>query len=297
MIIGDFAKPSDSLGSAMLSTAWCDWKQVEVWLSGIDIQSLELAPRIPWMMRNFTGPTVEPREAYYMDYPNDTRASFRDDWSTPDGWSGGTVYPYAISSSNIIVVGGPLANLAAEYYNDFTDAKVFTEYGDGFYAPGCWARTTQDHYKGLVFYNVTDDELWYNSSNVDDMVGHAMISVTKDLNETLGFIVYGYTAEDTFYACYALRGGLLTWMQELQEGTTTLILEIDYSDLHPVEFHVAECLGTFTECTGFDTNFKTTMYYDNLETAYELVHEEAEGLGLCYKLVDIDWCSQVHPDP
>ena len=27
------------------------------------------------------------------------------------------------------------------------------------------------------------------------------------------------------------------------------------------------------------------------------VEHEAMELGLCYKLVDIDWCAQVHPDP
>ena len=38
----------------------------------------------------------------------------------------------------------------------------------------------------------------------------------------------GYTAEDTYYACYALRGGLLAWLQDIQMGATTIILEIDY---------------------------------------------------------------------
>ena len=27
------------------------------------------------------------------------------------------------------------------------------------------------------------------------------------------------------------------------------------------------------------------------------VEDKANILGLCYKLVDIDWCAQVHPDP
>jgi hypothetical protein len=34
-------------------------------------------------------------------------------------------------------VGGPIVNVAAEYFNDFTDAFVFYEYDGGFYAPGC----------------------------------------------------------------------------------------------------------------------------------------------------------------
>ena len=31
---------------------------------------------------------------------------------------------------------------------------------------------------------------------VDDDVGYAIISTYKDLNETIGFLVYGYTAEN-----------------------------------------------------------------------------------------------------
>ena len=109
--------------------------------------------------------------------------------------------------------------------------------------------------------------------------------------------VYCYTAEDTYYACYALRGGLLAWLQYVQPGTTTLLLEIDYTDLHPVEFHVVESLGPFTECTVFETNFKDSDYYENYKNVKEAVEAEAGRLGICYKLVDIHWCAQVHPDP
>ena len=80
-------------------------------------------------------------------------------------------------------------------------------------------------------------------------------------------------------------------------GTTTILLEIDYDKLHPVRFHVVESLGPFTECTGFDTNFKTSDYYTNLAIAEGNVVDEAARLGICYKLVDIEWCAQVHPDP
>ena len=179
----------------------------------------------------------------------------------------------------------------------FTDAPIFTGYGEGFYAAGCWARTTQDHYQGKTLVNVPDDELWYSSPTTGDDVGYATVSTYKDLNETVGFLVYGYTAEDTYYTCYALRGGLLPWLQQLQCGTTTIVLEIDYSDLLPVGFHVKECLGTMTECAGFEANFKDVAYSSNLETAETAVESEAMSLGICYKLVDIEWCAQLHPDP
>jgi len=296
MVIGEFAKPSDSLGASMITAALGDWKNVQVWLSGLDFSS-ELGPSIPWTMREFNEPVDTAKDGYYHDYPDDMRASFRDDWSTPDDWVGETINPYAVSSGDLVVVGGPIANLGAEYFNDFTDALIFTEYGDGFYAPGCWARTVLDHYQGKTFVDGPDDELWYNSNNVDDDVGHAIISVYKDLNETTGMVVYGYTAEDTYYASYAFRGGLLAWLQEIQPGTTTILLEIDYSDLHPVRFHVVESLGPFTECTGFGTNFKTSRYYRTLNNARDTVEAEAASLGISYKLVEIEWCAQVHPDP
>ncbi len=207
------------------------------------------------------------------------------------------IHPYAISSSDIIVVGGPIANIGAEYFNDFTDAKVYTEYGEGYYSQACWARTTQDHYQGKSFIDTEDNELWYSSSTIDDDVGYAVISTYKDLNETVGFIVYGYTAEDTYYASYALRGGLLPWLQKIQCGTTTIILEINYENLHPVGFHIKESLGKFTECTGFNTNFKDPEYYVNKQQALEYYEGMASYLGLGYKLVEINWCAQLHPDP
>jgi hypothetical protein len=83
----------------------------------------------------------------------------------------------------------------------------------------------------------------------------------------------------------------------VQCGTTAIILEIDYEDLPPVVFHVKECLGRFTECTGFCTNFKDIEYYCNIDTALYNVECKATNLGLEYKLVDIEWCSQLHPDP
>ena len=298
-VIGENSHASDSLGSAMLTSAWADWKNKETWLTGLDIQSVDIGPTIPWTMSTFQTGLDPERLNYHFDYMmGDHRSAFRDDWSTPDDWDMSTeIHPYAISSSDLVIVGGPIASQAAEYFNDFTDALIFTGYGDGFYAPGCWARTTQDHYQGMIKVDVEDDELWYNSATTEDTVGHAMVSTYKDLNGTVGFIVYGYTAEDTYYTCYALRGGLLPWLQQIQCGTTTIILEINYSDLHPVQFHVKECLGTITECTGFYTNFKDEAYSCNKLQAQMTVEAEADCLGICYKLVDIEWCAQLHPDP
>ena len=292
-VLGENSLASDSLGAAMLASGWSDWKNIEVWLSALDIEAA-MAPSIPVTMRKFAV------NYYYDEAGGDLREAFRDDWCTPDDWAGETIHPKAISSADLLIVGGPLANDAAMYFNDFTDSLIFTGYGDGFYAPGCWARTTQPHYQGMDFVDVTANELWYDSITTDDTIGHAIVSTYKDLNETVGFVVYGYTAEDTYYMCHALRGGMLAWMQGLQAGVTTLIVEIDYEDpdLHPVKFHVKESLGRFTECTGFDTDFKCHKYYENLDDRANIVYNiDASQLGIPYKSVDIEWCAQLHPDP
>jgi hypothetical protein len=66
---------------------------------------------------------------------------------------------------------------------------------------------------------------------------------------------------------------------------------------HPVITHVAESLGTITECTGLGTNFKDEEYDEHKDMAMHRIEMRASDYGLCYKLVPIDWCSEVHPDP
>jgi hypothetical protein len=315
--IGRDSLAADSAGAAMVSAAWQEWKHKEVWLSALDMKDVMNAPGIPYLHeiqnKSLCGSDrsdylVEP---YMWDSRLRGRSSYMDDWCSQDwNWSV-TIWPWAISSSNIIVVGGPIANLGADYFNDFTDALVFTEYGNGFYAPGCWSRVSQPGYNrmsmgaGIPIETMVKDDLWYDSASVEDTVGHAIVSTYLDINGTVGFIVYGYTAEDTYYACYAIRGGLLPWLQLLQEGATTLVLEFDYTTFHPVSIHVPEVLGTITECTGFKTNFKIVPKWSDADTWEDYVDEEyrrqveekATEYGLCYKLVDIEWCASLHPDP
>ena len=76
-----------------------------------------------------------------------------------------------------------------------------------------------------------------------------------------------------------------------------MLIEIDYSSLHPVTFHVRECLGPFTETSGFDTSFKNCAYEQNFAGSKMAVVDAAMSKDIGYKLVNIAWCSQVHPDP
>lgn len=230
-VVGRESAPVDSAGTTMVSEGLREWNNIDAKLGSTDIQDTSHGPKEPFIFANVSGPG-EDREDYYDSQMAQTvnepagRAHLKDDWCTT----------MPVSSSNIIVVGGLYVNVAAEYFNDFTDAyynRVGSYLGDGFYSHACWARN---------LYMNTED------------IGYAIISTYKDLNGTTGLIIYGTTGEDTYYACYALRYGLLNILQWLQPGVTTIILEFDYTK-HPTEecfFHVVECLGTITECTGFD---------------------------------------------
>ena len=80
---------------------------------GLDIKADELGPGIPWVMRSFGD--EDTKNGYYFDGPEtDLRTAFRDDWCTPDEWNKiDEIYPYAVSSSNIIVIGGPIVQDSA----------------------------------------------------------------------------------------------------------------------------------------------------------------------------------------
>jgi hypothetical protein len=117
VIIGENSHASDSLESSIVSSAWMDWKNKKMWLTGPDVKSADMGPAIPWVMRSFRDEDV--KEGYYFDPASDDfRSAFRDDWDKDT-----EIYPYSISSSDIIVIGGPKANQRADYFNDFTDAK------------------------------------------------------------------------------------------------------------------------------------------------------------------------------
>jgi hypothetical protein len=300
IVVGKNSHAADSAGAAMISVAWEEWKHKQVWLSALDMKCPEEAPTLPYVHVIFTGDGEE-RTDYHKNHSiGDYRAELNDDWCTPwDFTYTDEEYPWVISSSNIIVVGGPSANLLAEYFNDFTDIFVRSEYGNGFYAPGCWARTTQPTKNKVPEIEIAD-ELWYDSDNFADNEGQAIVATYLDLNGTAGFIVYGYTAEDTYYASYVVRGGLLPWLQQIQCGVTAILLNFTYCPTtgpHPVQVHVAECVGPFTECTGFYTSFKGDTYDTNYASALSYVTDYASSKGLCYKLIDIEWCAELHPDP
>lgn len=211
-VVGRDSAAVDSAGAAMVS-AYFKNKHIEPVWSGIDIDDLTHGPNVPCIFRNLTGPIGD--RANYNDALG--REALLDDWCTA----------CPISSSNIIVVGGPYPNLAAEYFNEFTDAFIFSTLGDGILALTCWDRN------------------FYPAGTVDDDIGHAIISTYKDINGTIGFIVWGWTGQDTWAACaWFVNYGYM--LQELNDHVTTIVLEFDFS-IHGIGWDIVEYLGTISE--------------------------------------------------
>ncbi|UCE43723.1 MAG: hypothetical protein JSV57_05060 [Candidatus Bathyarchaeota archaeon] len=257
-ILGTDTGPADPAGASMVSEGLRQWKNFDTKISGLDYMRHQ-TPELPYLFRNISGPGDD-RDNYYDDVlpqvnvAGNGRPHFRDDWCTT----------LPVASSNVIVIGGPTVNIAAEYFNDFTDVYV-NRIGASitkFTSHGCWNRNS--------YVNTGD-------------LGYALISTYKDLNGTIGFIVWGYSGSDTYYASYALQHGLLEIMQWLQPGVTSLLLEFDYSK-HPSDdcfFHVVESLGTITECSGFE-----------YESMWEIDMMDGHDGEMIYKLVMNSYSSE-----
>ena len=181
---------------------------------------------IPWIARNLTG-TSDARANY-----NDAlgREALRDDWC----------HTWPVSSSNIIAVGGPAANLATEYFNEFTEAFMINP-------------SLSDYF---TTYGILPLTCWNNIGNfiegntISDPYGYAVIATYKDINGTVGFLVWGWTGQDTYYACKFLHEEIIYELQDFPLCATSIIVQIDYSvDPEHPDFDIVEVLGTISETT------------------------------------------------
>jgi len=230
--VGRDAMTVDSAGAALVAEAFDSFKQIHIGIGGADMAAADAELCMPSVMYKFGAGTAKDD---YKDYI--LRAALVDDWCTY----------WPVASSNMIGIGGPIANLFAYYANDFTDAFYgLTEFSGTAYsgkiaAITCWDR----NWEGLTGYNV------YSS---DEDVGYAVITTYKDINGTVMFNVWGDWGRDTYYASLWLHGddarGLSPALIELQQapaGVTSLILEIDYDDPKHPTYSVPEVLGTISE--------------------------------------------------
>jgi hypothetical protein len=167
--------------------------------------------------------------------PGNYRAYLRDDWCRA-GTTSNDEWP--VASSNMIGVGGPLANLLAYYANDFTSAIFglsdftnYTSWKNNIAPVTCW-----NHAKG------------YNDTNA---IGYAVVSTYLDLNGTVVFLVWGNWGRDTFYASRWFLEHMVYQLQSAPRGLTSEIIKINYETTgegwKPTSFSVVECLGTISE--------------------------------------------------
>ncbi|MCJ7424443.1 hypothetical protein MUP01_09285 [Candidatus Bathyarchaeota archaeon] len=216
---------SVDVGGSILVTAAFKDKQVEIGNFGLDMEFQEYGKTsVPYIMNKFTGTAPGWRPNYH---DTKSRTAFVDDWCTR----------WPVASSSIIVEGGPLANLAALYFNDFTDGFYgINSVEDGYtpYAP--W----QNKLAGVTCWNK-------NAYAGSATIGYGLISTYLDLNGTAGFIVYGLAARDTTYTSQWFQNGGIHQLQDAPKCLTSIILKINYTDAKHPTFSIAECLGTITE--------------------------------------------------
>jgi len=222
VVVGRESRAVDSAGAAMVTEAFKDIG-INVVLAGLDMQDMVFGSSVPWVMAKF-GAGTSRSDYYYLD--GTMRAALRDDHC-------GEV---PISSSNIISVGGPFANLATEYFAEFTPALGWGQFPvwslklagsrvDTLMAISCWSK---NEYKDTA------------------TVGYAVISAYKDINGTVGLLIYGWTGQDTYWASTWLWMGGIEELQSLNPCVTSIILKIDYSKCIP-SVSIVELLGTISE--------------------------------------------------
>jgi len=231
-IVGRDAASVDSAGLSMVSAAFKN-KQVEYGLAGADMYDPLPYNQMPWVMSK---PLTDDEWQSYYYSETDYRTALKDDWCTT----------WPISSSNMIGVGGPLANLLAYYGNDFTQA-IFalsdgTKYGD-FTDYAAW----ENKIIPLTCWDITKTQA-YSSNNT---VGYAVISTYKDINGTVLFLIWGHWGRDTYYVTKWFHEEGIYQLQEAPSGLTSIIVEIDYESTSegykPTGFSIVECLGTISE--------------------------------------------------
>ena len=244
-VVGKDSNSIDSEGAPMVANFLADRTANIVQMTGSEMQNTAYGPLAPYILDPLRTALL-PDKRGYRDAEisfNHGRLALKDDWSCHKDESSDWLYGIPIASSNIITVGGPTANLATEYTNDFTDAFAtipgWTGAGlptSAIFAASCWSKNTYVPQYG---------------GGGAQTVGYGLISTVRDINGTVWFVVYGYTGQDTYYTTWALLHSdvlHLAW-DLMPSGVTTLILEFDYT-LHPTDYcfvTIKEALGTISE--------------------------------------------------
>ncbi len=215
MVVGKDAATIDSAGAAYMTQAFDSKKQIHVQVTGLDIKDETWGPEVPNVM---AGATTGTRTDYYYDYPTDMRCGLHDDWCTT----------WPVASSNMLFSGGPRANLGTEYFNEFTMA---------FYASNEYVVNNTGHQDEILALSCWDKHSYG--------AGYATISVYKDLNGTIGFLIWGVDGQDTYFATKWFWESGIYYLQQENDGVTDIILKINYA-AHPPTISIVERLGTIS---------------------------------------------------
>jgi hypothetical protein len=232
--VGRDAASVDSAGLALVSEAFDSIKGIPTGIAGADMDNPVVANQMPFIMSKFGAGTSK------EDYKDALgRAALNDDWCTY----------WPVASSNMIGVGGPLANMLAYYANDFTTAM----YGLSPYAG-------TGPYLGMIVPVTCWDKAWpttdglYRLYSSSSSTGYAVISTYLDINGTELFMVWGGWGRDTYYAAQWLHGDVarnippgIVQLQDAPCGATSVILKIGYTDPKHPTFSIVEVLGTISE--------------------------------------------------
>lgn len=260
IIVGRDAATVDSAGAALV-TASIKQKIMTIGLAGADMWDPEVANQMPYIMNQFG---LGDNKEDYKDAIG--RAALNDNWCTK----------WPVASSNMLGVGGPIANMLAYYSNDFTDAiygipeyAVGSPYSGKITGLACWQRYWED---------ISGSKWNVYSSEDTPTVGYAVISTYIDKNGTEVLVIWGHWGRDTYYATQWLHGDAarginpgIIQLQQAPPGLTSIILKINYgtNPKHPT-FSIPELLGTISETKWVHT-------YTNIYTGLE-VTETKGGL-------------------
>ena len=243
--VGRDAASVDSAGAALVAEAFDSYKKIGIGIGGADMEATDPNNAMPFVMSNFTDAAT--MAADYKD--SLLRAALNDDWCT--NW--------AVASSNMIGVGGPLANLLSYYANDFTDAMYALDPFAGssindIFPVSCWNKnwpTNPFPYEGRYIY-YENLQFAFGSFVLD--LGYAVVTTYKDINGTVLFNVWGNTGRDTYYASMWLHGdearGMMPGIIEMQgfpRGVTSIVLEMNFADPSHPTYAIPELLGTISE--------------------------------------------------
>jgi len=241
IVVGNHSRAIDSIGAAMVSAAFKN-KQVTIGNGGLDMMDM-WGVNVPYLLADLGNATWRAGGPAWTDiYDSIGRLAYIDDWCTR----------YPVSTSNIITVAGPSANLFSEYFNEFSQAIQI--YGitsgnliDVIFAPTCWNTTKASNYLGQWYYS---NSMWDRSVSG---YGIGVITTYKDINGTVGFMIYGWSGDDTYYTCKWFHEEGIYYLQGENRGVTTLVLRIDYTeDAHYPTVTILERLGTISEKTPHD---------------------------------------------